>query len=160
MASGYTLPKILKTMKFLLTITMLIIVENTFCQTTKINDSGDFGRYGDCSTGRGVCGIGIDNLNAKSTTARFLIEKKNDSVVQMKILKVKLQLLDEVAVFGKNINDFTIREKKYFLLEEDLPLDIDVITLLLLKNKYTRITKGLFAIVEYQNYYLIELKLN
>jgi hypothetical protein len=147
-------------MKLFLILFMLISIEKAISQTTKIVDSGDFGRYGDCTTGRGICGIGVDDLNTKSTTSNFLIEKKNDSVLLMKVSKMKLTAEQEIALLGKQSNEFEAKEKKFFILEEDIFLDFIVISTLKLNKACASLQKGIFPIIEYQNYYLIELKLN
>ncbi len=140
----------------------VFICAKSFAQSTMLynKETASFGRYGNCTTGRGICGIDADNLNARSATAKFCIEKENDSTVVLKIFKARISLTDEVNLFGKASANFEKSEQMYFKMDADLPFTSASKTTLHLSNKYSKILNGLYPVVKFDSYYLIELKLN
>ena len=138
------------------------VVTNTFGQKiiASKNDAGSsFGRYGDCTTGRGICGIDADNINNKSTTAKFFVEKENDSTLILKIFNSSISLADEISLFGKACADFEKTEQIYFKMDVDLPLTTAAKTSLYLPANNLKIASGLYMAVRFDSYYMIELKL-
>lgn len=144
------------------TLISCLVVLNTFGQPIEYNKSaasGTFGRYGDCTTGRGICGIDSDNLNARSATTKFCIEKENDSTVILKIFGSRISQADEINLFGKTIAAFEKTEQIYFKMDVDLPFTNASKTSLNISNQYSKILNGLYPVIKFVSCYLIELKL-
>ncbi len=138
-------------------------VSNIFGQAIVYNKSnaiGSFGRYGDCTTGRGICGIDAENLNAKSATAKFCIEKENDSTLILKIFNSRISQTDETNLFGKTTDGFGKTEQMFFKMDVDLPISSASKTILNLSNEYSKILNGMYPVAKFDSYYLIELKLH
>jgi hypothetical protein len=121
--------------------------------------NGSFGRYGDCTTGRGICGIDTDNLSDKSTTAKFSIEKENDSIVILKIFIKRISQFEEINILGKAAANFEKSEQMYFKMDVDLPFANTTKIILQLANNYSKIQSGLYPVVKFDSYYMVELKL-
>lgn len=139
-----------------------LLVKETFCQkivSNKTHANSTFGRYGDCTTGRGICGIGVDNLDSKSTTAKFIIERENDSTIVLKIFKDKISTVEEENLFDKSTHSFETAKQIFFKMDVDLPITTSVKINLHLPTKNVKINSGLYLAVEYDSYYMIELKL-
>lgn len=139
-----------------------LLVKETCGQKIVSNksDAGStFGRYGDCTTGRGICGIGADNLDSKSSTAKFIVEKENDSTIVLKIFKNKISSIEEVNLFEKSRTNLKKNEVIYFKMDVDLPIENAVKTGLGLQAKNFKIGSGYYLTVQYDSYYMIELKL-
>ena len=145
--------------KYLLILTINFYTKSSTGQVTKATATGAFGRYGQCTSGRGICGIEADNLNAKSTTAEFNIEKENDSTLILKIQKTKISVADEVVLFGKHLYEFSKDEAKYFKMDIALPLAQATKLALQVANKYNNIPMGTYLVNSFDSYFLIELKL-
>lgn len=145
-------------------ITLLMscfVTVNLFAQTTILNkNTVGFGRYGNCTTGRGICGIDADNINSKSSVAKFSIEKENDSTVILKIFNDRISALDEVSLFGKTAGDFEKSEQMYFKMDVDLPFTTVTKTGLHLSSNYSKILNGIYPVIKFDSYYLVELKLH
>lgn len=142
---------------FLIAINFCI---NLFSQNkVAAKTTASFGRYGDCSTGRGICGIDVDNLDAKSTVSKFLIEKENDSTLVLKIFNNRIDIADELILFGKSSVEFAKVAQIFFTMDVDLPLNNNTKSSLQL-GKYSKILNGIYPVVKFDSYYLVELKLN
>jgi hypothetical protein len=132
------------------------IAQKNFTATRQVEG---FGRYGNCSSGRGICGIDANNLDSKTNAAKFYIEKENDSVVVLKIHKQKITQADELILFGKAVTDFAKTEQVYFKMDADLPFENSAKEILGLKEQYSKILTGIYPVVKFNDYYLVELKL-
>jgi hypothetical protein len=139
--------------------TSCFVCTNLFAQNKMLDKStATFGRYGDCTTGRGICGIDADNLNAKSIISKFSIEKENDSTLVLKIFNNRIVATDEVSLFGKASTDFAKSEQMNFQMDVDLPLN-NYTKLSLQLDKCSKILSGLYPVIKFDSYYLVELKL-
>ncbi len=143
---------------------LFITIISTYCTAQSAKSSsggGDFGRYGDCSTGRGICGVGAENLASSkpNSNAKFTIEKKNESTIILKLMKANIPINQEAAVFGKAIQDFATTEKMYFKMDIDLPIDATITSSLKISSKYFKIPAGNYLLTNNAYYYSTEIKL-
>ncbi len=144
--------------KYILLILTITSPFYSIAQSAKSSNTGDFGRYGDCSTGRGICGVGTDNI-ATNGKSNFSIEKKNDSIIILKLYKANISNAKEAAVYGKALQDFAASEKIYFKMDIDLLLDANTKSSLRIGNNYFKIPAGNYLLTSNTDYYFTEIKL-
>ena len=124
----------------------------------KVGVSQQFGRYGDCNSGRGVCGIGADETIEKSSSKYVLQKYGNDSLI-IKLLKGNISSEDELLIFGKKIINIMDYNKETFIIEQNLLIPENVKTILAIPKKVIGIKLGNYRIVNELNYYKVYVKL-
>jgi hypothetical protein len=123
-----------------------------------------FGRYADCTTGRGICGIGIENMQGEGgpeiTNQKFMVEYKNDSTLQLRIVKANIELADEFRIFGSTLAALPKNEVPRIYIDLAVPVSEELRNRLGIPAKYTSIAAGVYVAAKTAQYYITELKLH
>jgi hypothetical protein len=118
-----------------------------------------FGRYGDCTTGRGICGIDSENLSLIVNKQKFTLIGKSDTSILLTIYLKNLLPNDEVSILGKSFDKISIKDKLIFIMDNDLlltPLQKDK---LLLPKNCSKIINGNYIPMFVEDKILINLKI-
>lgn len=123
----------------------------------------NFGRYADCTTGRGLCGIIVENIQAEQrvtdTTQKFWLQSKTDSTLLLKISRSNITPEDEYKIFGAPLASFQKDEPVYFHLDAAVPVEPALVKMLGLPEKTTTIKAGSYLLERTAPYFITELKL-
>lgn len=139
-------------------ITTVLVAQNQQYYATNIT----FGRYGDCSSGRGICGFGQTKIVAMENieNEKYVIYKDADSSLLLRIYKSHITKTDEVQLFGKVISEFNKDEKMHFKMDADFTASYQIENVInTSSSNFKKIQSGLYQVQSHLNYYLIELKL-
>jgi hypothetical protein len=121
-----------------------------------------FGRYADCTTGRGICGIGIENTGNETTqvtSQKFIVEHKTDSTVQLRIVKANINAEDEYKIFGTSVNAIPKNAPLYIYIDRAVPISNELRNRLAIAAAYTSISAGIYTASKTDQFYITELKL-
>jgi hypothetical protein len=141
--------------KIQLTITLM-------CALCTGTQAQSFGRYADCTTGRGICGIGIENIGDEAThitSQKFIIGYKTDSTLQLRIVKDRITAADEVKIFGSTVASLPKGEPVKAYVDLAIPVTEMLRSLLTIPAKYTTIAAGIYTASSTGNFFITELKL-
>ncbi len=147
----------IKNKKILLSVTVLFAMHaRTQAQT--------FGRYADCTSGRGICGIGIENIRSEGgqdiTTQKFMVEYKTDSSLLLKIVKANIDQSDEYRIFGTSLATLPKNEPLRIYIDLAVPVSDELRNRLGIAAKYTSIAAGEYAATKSDQFFITELKLH
>ncbi len=138
-------------------VLILVIIITQFLTAT----AQEFGRYGDCTTGRGICSFSPENIGEKSVSSnpKFSLIAETETTILLKIYKPNITPDEEMKLFGKAVKDFLPDEKMYFIMDADLPLDAKTISSLKLLPKFQKIPAGSYLVTSFTAFYIAEIKL-
>jgi hypothetical protein len=138
--------------------TLKLVLLSIFFITVQKGNAQTFGRYGDCSTGRGICGIGTTNFEERLTTQKFILAPQTDTSIQLVISLKNISLADEIKIFGKVLSQISIKAIPLFVMEADLPIAESYKSILKLPLIISKITMGSYASMIIEDKIIINLK--
>lgn len=122
-----------------------------------------FGRYADCTTGRGLCGVSTDNIGDENPlrigTQKFFIRPKTDSTLELVLIKANITTADEYKIFGASLASLPLKKPASIFIDVAVPLDEAQRSRLGIAAKYTAIAAGEYAVVVTETFFISELKL-
>jgi hypothetical protein len=122
-----------------------------------------FGRYADCTTGRGICGIQTENIGDKEplrvATQKFILRYQTDSTVQLVLIKANMNSTDEYKIFGTRLAMLPDKKPGFVYLDEAVPLTKTQLGRLGMPAKYSALAPGAYTVVVTETYFISELKL-
>jgi hypothetical protein len=151
-------------MKKLIIIAMLCLFTSVYSQEEISEDAIEIifsaGRFpngkGEGCKGRGSCGFTMSK-SVDSVNSQAYIDKDQNLVVHIKREKISNE--DELKIVGQEISIYTEMEELSFIMEEELPLNKEVITALKITDNLTTIPIGEFPITVTEKEFIITLKL-
>jgi hypothetical protein len=135
-----------------------IILFSIFVASVQKGGAQTFGRYGDCSTGRGICGIGTANLDERPTTQKFILAPQTDSSIQLIISIKNINLTDEIKILGKALSQVSIKAIPLFIMDMDLPIAESYKSILKLPLSISKIVMGSYVPIITDDKIIINLK--
>jgi hypothetical protein len=122
-----------------------------------------FGRYAECTTGRGICGIGIENveegLELNAGSSKFIVRRRTDSTLLLKLVKANITAEEELRIFGKPLAQLPKHEPIRIYIDDAVPLSSEVRSLLAIPAAYSILIPGVFVVTDSGAYFITELKL-
>jgi hypothetical protein len=147
--------KLLHRSTLLLCSLILFLTVNISAQT--------FGRYADCTTGRGICGIGIENIDEGIEwfpgDRKFIISRLTDSTLQLRLVKANITVADEPHIFGAALASLPADEPLRIYIDDAVPISSMVRKLLVIPDAFKMVAAGIFTVTETDTYLITELKL-
>jgi hypothetical protein len=122
-----------------------------------------FGRYADCTTGRGICGVQTENIGDEGPlrvgSQKFFIRPKTDSTVELVLVKANITSADEHKIFGSSLAALPQKKPSYVYIDNAVPLTESQRGLLGMANRYSAVAPGVYAVVVTETFFISELKL-
>ncbi len=87
---------------------------------TTVSTSSTFGRYNNCTSGRGACGITIDPSNNGKHAAAIYSKTMSEQSFILTINRTALVAEDEIRIAGKRFSEIQPDEQLQFVQEETL----------------------------------------
>jgi len=116
--------------------------QTTQSGTTKVT----FGRYSNCTSGRGVCSFSIaKSENGISST--YNTRKINETTFVVQLNKAAIAIEDQIKIAGKPFHQ--LKENETFLFDQNEALLLDLLTLqnMEIDKKYNTIHPGSYQMI-------------
>lgn len=122
-----------------------------------------FGRYADCTTGRGICGVQTENIGDEGplriANQKFIIRHYTDSTLQLVLVKAHITTTDEYKIFGTALAMLPDKKPVFVYLDEAVPLTKTQLERMGMSSKYTALAPGTYSVTVTETYFISELKL-
>lgn len=129
-------------MKFIITITSLLISIVSFSQNNGKATQGEFNGTR-CAGSIGICYVTPPDLNNKSTTMKnYTTYKLSSNSLIIELDTNALNIDDQKKFFGKEYSKITSNETLVFVQDDDFIFDINTMIYLDLDLNYRLIKKG------------------
>lgn len=101
-----------------LTVLLAVVLAPLFCVSQSISKTADtqttFGRYGNCTSGRGLCGITVSESTPSKPTAGNYSKIISEQSFILTLNRSNLRPEDEIRIAGKPLSQIRPDENLYF----------------------------------------------
>lgn len=122
-----------------------------------------FGRYADCTTGRGICGVQTENIGEEGPlrigSQKFFIRNKTDSTLELVLVKANITHADEPKIFGSMVAELPFKKPISIYIDVAVPLTEAQRLRLGMATQYSAVAPGIYAITDTESFFIVTLKL-
>lgn len=123
----------------------------------------NFGRYADCTTGRGICGVQTENIGDEGPLRmggqKFFIRSKTDSTLELVLVKANISYADEPKIFGSHVAELPNKKPTSIYIDAAVLLTEAQRLRLGIATQYSAVAPGIYTITDTETHFLSTLKL-
>lgn len=123
----------------------------------------NFGRYADCTTGRGICGVQTENIGDEGPLRiggqKFFIRSKTDSTLELVLVKANISYADEPKIFGSHIAELPNKKPTSIYIDAAVPLTEAQRLRLGVATQYSAVAPGIYTVTDTESFFISTLKL-
>ena len=133
-------------MKNKLLLPILFISFFTVGQTSSGNSQVTFGRYSNCTSGRGLCSFSVSKTENEMLSV-FKTHKISENIVVLEVRKSSITIENQIKIAGKPFSDLKENEELFFIQTENFIIDETTLLNLGIERKYNKINPGNYQMI-------------